>query len=245
LIFGFFTAAISAAPILIDDFSSPGGGGTSYVISANHPDPSLFKVSSLGILGGERDLLVDVNGTPGTVSAKGHIGGAGGIYRFRSAGVVGTTATLQYDGVDPDVVGPPASLVNAGSLGGADLINGGNLGLLFTFLSVDGGAGSTLGLNIVATGPSGSVTYTGLVPENPSSFAFFAPFSSFLPSSGTFSFNIVSSLEIKLNPLAVANVEFELDAVVATIPEPHSLALTGLAMTGIIALRRRDQRVAT
>ena len=56
-------SAAQAAPVVIDDFTTP-GAPVAYVITLMSPDPHLVKSGGPGILGGERDLLVDVAGVP-------------------------------------------------------------------------------------------------------------------------------------------------------------------------------------
>jgi hypothetical protein len=141
-------------------------------------------------------------------------------YLFGSAGA-GASATLQYDGVDADILGPPAQLVNAEGLGGIDLIAATNTGFLFEFLSVDGGAATTLGLDMAATSTTGSASFSGGIPESAGPSSFFVPFASF-NTVGTFSFAELTSLEVTFNPTAVHDVDFELDAI-RVVPEPLSV----------------------
>ena len=108
---------ISHADLMIDDFSDPVGERV-IIIHNSDLDPTLLKTSSGGgsVLGGERDLLLDVLGVSKATSFSGSIGA--GVFEFGSVGDPGTVAVLQYDGLDADVPGHPASLINAEGLGG-------------------------------------------------------------------------------------------------------------------------------
>jgi hypothetical protein len=227
-------SSASAATVLIDDFSQPNPAAF-YVVSALNPDPFLHKTTGAGILGGQRDLLIDVQGTPGLTTAVGSIGG--GNFDFGSAGPV--TAFLQYDGTDLDVVGPPAALTDGGALG-ADLTGGGtNNQLRFSFTSVDGGIiVNPLSVAVNLSGPGGTASFTGTIPESVSPQAYSIPFASFA-TTGSFSFGTVSSLLIALNPVpAASNVDFQLTRI-ETVPEPGTLVLCALGLVGLFAWRRR------
>ena len=62
------------AAIVIDDFSAPDGIVVGWLI--NHPslDPWIIKISDASIFGGERDLLIDVQGGPLPMSSAGSVG---------------------------------------------------------------------------------------------------------------------------------------------------------------------------
>ena len=62
------SSAVSAAPITIDDFNQP-NPEQFYVIAAINADPLLHKTAHPSILGGERDLLVDVIGSAALTTA--------------------------------------------------------------------------------------------------------------------------------------------------------------------------------
>ena len=104
-----FAANAEAAPISIDLFAKP-DPATAYVIALIDVNPLLIETADAGILGGERDLLVSVDGVANLVAATGVIGD--GTYLFGTSGA-GASATLQYDGLDADIVGPLAELINS------------------------------------------------------------------------------------------------------------------------------------
>ncbi|NQU22181.1 MAG: hypothetical protein HQ567_12930, partial [Candidatus Nealsonbacteria bacterium] len=63
----------SGSSLMIDPFDGP-DPSDSYFISAVDADPLLIETTDASILGGERDLLVDVLGTSTPISASGTIG---------------------------------------------------------------------------------------------------------------------------------------------------------------------------
>ena len=66
----------SNAAVVVDDFSTP-EPMTAIVIDLLDPDPTLLETAGppLAAVGGERDVLIDVMGTPGLVSFSGTVGG--------------------------------------------------------------------------------------------------------------------------------------------------------------------------
>ena len=229
-----------ALPIVIDDFSAP-APQAAYAISIAHPDPTLIETpdpSLLSIMAGERDLLVDVDGISGPVSATGTIGG--GTYMFGTVGM-GASATLQYDGLDTspggDIHTPSAILVNSEGLGGADLTDSGtNVGIRLDFLFIDGGAGTVLGIEVEAHSTTGVATFSADIPHDPAPSSYLVPFAAFTDPAVLAG---ATSLEITLNPTAVHDVDFELDYIGVEIPEPHSLALLAGGMLPLVGRRRR------
>jgi len=234
-----FSSANSYGVIIIDDFSAP-TAPSAYVIDLINPDPYLLKTGSLaGILGGERDLLVDVMmDDPGPVSATGSVGGGlNGSYVFGTVRA-GAKATLQYDGFDADQPDAPASLVNAQALPHINLAAGGNLGVRLDFASIEAGLGTALSVVIVVTSTSGSATFENGIPQNPSPTSYFVPFAAFTETA-LFTWADVTSLQFTFNGSGVPDVDFELDQIVADIPEPSIVALmAGGAVLGFRFRRR-------
>jgi len=218
------------AAVVIDDFSKPDSPVVT-LISFLNPDQTLIKTVDASILGGERDVLIDVLGNPSPISYAGVVGG--GIFMFGSFGAAGVVATLQYDGLDGDVAGPPGQLVNAEGLGGVDLTSYGSE-FYFDFLSADSGSGAVIDILIRVNSIAQSSIFSGGIPESPSSLTFLAPFSSFSDPSV---FQNATSIEVKLNPNGTPNVDFELDTF--GIPEPATLSLLGLGAVAALGRRRK------
>jgi len=218
---------VAGAALIIDDFNE--AAMQTQVITILNPDPTLSKALAAGILGGERDLLLDVMGASGLVAYSGSVGQ--GTFAFNSS-QPGTAATLQYDGIDVDVVGPPASLVNNEGLGGLDLTAGGS-GFYLDFQSIDGGQTQMTALQIEVHGPGKSATFAGAIPDAGVPFSYVAPFAAFSDPSV---FSNVTSITVRINPAGARDVDFELDQV--GVPEPGTLALVGLGLAALIRRKR-------
>jgi hypothetical protein len=227
LIIAVLLAPAARGALIIDDFTRP-TTPKAFTVDLTDPDPTLLKSSDFSILGGERDMLVDVVGTPSVVSITGVLGG--GQFVFNSV-VPGTVAVLQYDGLDADVAGPPAALINAEALGGIDLTAYGNLFYL-DFLSVDGGTSNTTAVEIQVHSPSSSAVFAGAIPDSAGPYQFTAAFSSF-SDPGVLS--DVTSIEVRINPAGAPAVDFVLNEF--GVPEPATILLLSLGAAGL--LRRR------
>jgi hypothetical protein len=231
----FSSAVASAAPIVIDDFGQP-NPEQFYVIAAINADPLLHKTAHPSILGGERDLLVDVVGSSALTTAAGTVGG--GELDFGTSGPV--LGMLQYDGVDADQLLPTRALVNAQGLT-VDLTGGGtNNALRLDFDSIDGGPPATpLSYTITLTSPlAGVATRTGTLAETASPQSYLIPFASFTPSVN-FAFTNVSSITLTLNGgVTQPDSDFKL-SLFAAVPEPHSVALLGIGGVALLVAARK------
>jgi len=210
--------------LIIDDFTRPVTPKV-FTVNLTDPDPTLLKSSDFSILGGERDVLVDVVGVSSVVSITGVLGG--GQFVFNSV-VPGTVAVLQYDGLDADISGPPAALVNAEGLAGIDLTAYGNLFYL-DFLSIDGGTSNTTGIEIQVHGPASASVFAGVIPDSAGPYQFTAVFSSFSDPSVL---SDVTSIEVRINPAGAPDVDFVLNEL--GVPEPATILLFSLGATGLL-----------
>ena len=164
-----------------------------------------------GVIGGQRDMLVDVNGIPTPISANGVVGGAAGSYFFASAGAPGSRVTIQYDGVDVEAHG---ALVNQLGLS-EDLSAGGlNTHLRMRILRLDAGQPgiNTMQIVVTMTSAGGSASYTGLVTEDPvgNPFLHLIPLSSFT-TAGLFDFSAATSVTVEFNDPSQEDVDIEVD----------------------------------
>jgi len=229
------TATASAAQITIDDFGQP-NPEQFYVIAAINADPLLHKTAHPSILGGERDLLVDVIGSAALTAAAGTVGG--GVLDFGTSGPV--LAMLQYDGIDADQLLPTRALVNGQGLS-VDLTGGGsNNAFRLDFDSIDGGPPSTpLSYTITLTSPlAGVATRSGTLAETGVPLSYLIPFASFTPSVN-FTFTNVSSITMTLNGgITQPDTDFRL-SLFAAVPEPHSVALLGIGGVALIFAARK------
>lgn len=205
--------------LLIDDFELPNPAFSYNILSPTNPDPEVHKFAGAGVVGGERDLLIDVLGDPTFASATGTVGQSNGQGLFEFASLTpGVQAILQYDGLDADDTTPDKALINARQLGGIDVSGGGiinGIRIDFTRLEVPG-SNTLLDVQIRLTGPgAATATFTGTIPENPDPFSFFVPYSSFVLAN-SFSFGNVTSIEVDLNPTGVQAVDFAIDRILAS-----------------------------
>ncbi len=230
-----FDVAGVVVGLVIDDFGTPDPYQV-YNISDEYSAPLVVEADDPRILGGQRDLLVEIDGEPTTVSSQVQIGVDQGL-RLASASP-GTTITLQYDGVDVD----PTDQLSVGETFASpiDLTAGGaNTGLRIDFDMVEAGlSASEMDIRITATGQTGSAEYVGAVPEanNPS---FFVPFTSFT-ATGSFSFVALSGLQVVLNESAEPNVDFNLDSIVAEDPASAGFDFTNFAGHSVGGVKVED-----
>ena len=199
---------LASQALVVDDFSST---QQEWVIAAANPDPTHLEASG-SMLGGERDLLVDVLGQPQLISSNGSVGDDGGdtVLLFASS-APGTLVTLQYDGADADTAGPPAALVNSEGLS-ADLTANGGAGFRFDFdfLQIGGGVDEIEAEIRLTSAGGGTATYNGSISENLGEFDYLVPYAAFTTAGG-FTFADVTSIEIDLNTTGVEAVDYQLD----------------------------------
>ncbi len=245
----FFACGALADTIVIDDFSAPGPGEAFFTFDLTGPSlvpksPVLVETDGVDILGGQRDLLVEVDGPPSIISASGQVGADAGLLQVATFGQSGTTAFLQYDGVDGGDSEATGLDDNLG-LAGFDLTDGGeNNRLEMAFMGVDSGdsPSRTMGILITAVGAAGTSTATVAASDSLGLLVVVVPFSSFSDPSVLQS---IDSLTFALNGdgAPTANVDFTLDHIKSMpipIPEPSTLImLSGLAVCLFCMARRR------
>lgn len=242
-----YAPSADSATITIDSFNYPDPGTTFYVPgeapwgSGNPYDHKDAGVSE--VIGGERDIHVEVVGSALPISAAGIIGYEpiydSGAFLLATSGRAGTLAVAQYDGTA------------GGGLGGVDFTDGGTNKLFrLGFDTVDGGDGTSLPLTITVVGHAGgSTSVQTQVPANAAASDFDVPFVAFPDDGAITSASIISnaaSIEFEFNALAtpVPNVDFQLDYVEA-VPEPATLVmLLGLGVSmlaaGVWSRRKRQ-----
>lgn len=224
-----------AVPVQYDNFDTPAVPQT-YVIGMMNPNPTILQSAAPDMLGGQRDLWIQVGGTPQPFSALGTIGG--GLFSFGSS-EPGATAILQYDGVDLEGAG---TLVNHGGLSNDLTSAGTQFGFLFRFQGLDSGpTANALEVKIDVTGPQGLATYSGVIPDSGTPFQHFIKFSNF-SSSGTFDFDEATSIDVTFNPLARQDVDFELEFFGTNVPEPSTALLAAAGAVTLVGLGLRRRR---
>lgn len=233
------TAAAEAGMVTIDNFNHPDPGNL-YVIATQQTNPSVFVEQEPGIIGGEREFQITVNGIPSPFSALGVV--MTGEYVFGSA-APGAKVIFQYDGDDQPGSGQAAS----GNLSNAKLLSK-NLGttnpasnFLIEFLALDSGpTADHIEVEVRLWGAGGSTaTYHGTVGDSNSPFDYYIPYTSFTTAGG-FSFNNVKSMEFEFNTGLIPFVDFEIDRISA-VPEPSSWALAAMGLAAVMFVARRQR----
>ena len=248
-----FLPVAQAGNITIDSFDFPNPQATFFFPGPTQwgaGNPAGIEQVVPGVIGGERDVFVEVVGTPEPISAAGTIGhelsADAGLLQFATFGFGGPGSYLiaQYDGKDSDPE-PSSGLTNSellGELDEFDLTDGGtNNAFKFAFNDMDAGNGTWLDLGITVTGPAGLVgQYQGKIPESSEPFVHMVAFDEF---TGDDTFDNVTSITFVFNDVAspTPNVDFELSSIEASqIPEPSTLAL--LSALGVLLLAVRAWR---
>ncbi len=232
----------NAAPIVIDDFSTP-DPAPFFLVGFTHLNDLLVEQPGLSeAVGGERDILIEVLGTLNIQSAQLLTGTdrslfSQGVMQVATAREPATTVTLQYDGTDDD----GNALLNSRLLN-LDLTDGGtNDRLEIEFLTVDAPASLGLDFVITLTSPGGTAVLAELIPESGLPAVHVSPFAAFAADPG-FSFSDVDSMEFSFNGSGVADVDFVIDRIRA-VPEPSTLTLILAGLGGLGAcIWRRNKR---
>jgi hypothetical protein len=195
--------AVGSLPV--DDFDSP-DPAEAYVIAALDADPLTIGPTPAGLAGVQRELLVDVIGAAGVLSASGSIGE--GSYRFGSSGPAGTTATLTYTAASP-----------------VDLTGGGaNTALRLDLGQVETGVGEPdLLFSVTMTGGGDTATFSGAIPNNPDGSSHVVmPWAAFTAGGSLSPEQIAGQLDqlvVELNSPVQPDVDFTLDGMVAARPQ--------------------------
>ena len=185
----------------VDDFQAPAGAEI-FVIDFLHDDPVWYKTVDASILGGDRDLLIDVIGAPIPFSAQVEIGNGHLVVATEQPG---TRISLRYDGENDAGFDPWIDLTGGGK----------HTGFLFDMDWVDSGAFSaSLDLQVFATSFGGGWAriLDGEIPDHANPNQHFVPFASF-DTGGGFSFTQTTSLEFVFNPDGDRGVDFSIDGV--------------------------------
>lgn len=222
----------SAAPIVIDDFT------TSSMVSANAGATLVATTSPAGsVLGGERDLLVELTGGVSNLMVATNAFGSHTLQYAAGAGVVGR-AILTYDGVDAD-----AETVDAGGLGGLDLTADGNSAFLLGGVFADHAASFTIlvfdAADASATTWSSATVTLGPLATPSNLHIHFADFATHGPG-GAADLTNIGAIQLHLYDSGARSLDVELDSLMI-VPEPAAAASLLAALgCGVVLFRRRD-----
>lgn len=244
-------ASVARAEMVIDDFELP-NDGAAYFVEGEMPGTNsiLIQQQALGVIGGQREVFVDVLGDAEPISASVMSGydsvNEVGLLQVATFGNPGTCVMLQYDGEDEGVGTDQIVLANSHGLL-HDLTGGGQFSsILFRFAGCDGVEPLGLDTSITATTPQGDLTWSGYLANSGGPAERLVPFAWFtatpIQPNDPPSFSSIDSLTFEFNGNGTPDVDFELD-LVAVVPEPSTWVLLGVACCILVVHgRRRRQR---
>jgi hypothetical protein len=221
-----------ASIVVIDNFSS----GSIAITIPTDPDPSTDTDLAAGIIGGERELVLDQMSSTGLASAFLNQGfQVAGVVSLENGSGSSSVATLTYDGV-----GSAGLDDGVGGLG-YDLTGMGmNTALFLGLISNDNGVGFQFTLTD-ADGTVSTVTQTFLSNNvGPQSFLF----SSF---AAALDFTAIRIIQLAVTMPTDGDVSFNLLDARSSVPEPTSLMLLGFGVFSLVTggfVRRNRQRAA-
>jgi len=231
---------VEAGTIVIDDFSAPDDPAM-LSLSGGQVGGLLFKQTEPSVLGGERDVLLELLGGSSASTATMLIGGG---YLDLSTGSFGSTLSLQYDGFGPGDDDTSQALFNNMGLD-VDLTDGGeNQFFQLDFASLDAGPGmDAIEMVIEVTSASGTAIFMGLLEEAVSPTSYLFDFDDF-QTTGMFNWQNVTGMNFVLNADGQEAVDLMLDGISVVVAEPSAalLAFPGCAATALIGLRRFRRR---
>jgi hypothetical protein len=234
-----------AMPITIDSFADP-DPSTFFSLGSGISPSKAFSQLTPSALGGERDSLFQVFGSANSNSIVGLLGfdTSYGIpaMQIGTAGLSPSVATLQYSGIANS--NTATALVNAHDLAdgiGIDLTDGGtNDRFELQFYTVDAHPSDGLDVVVTIASPGGlSSSATVIVPNSQTESLIDIPFSQLV---GAASITDVDGITFVFNgQRKTANVDFEVQSIVATVPEPGGavLAAAGALALAVYVKRRR------
>jgi hypothetical protein len=224
-------ACSANAAITIDNFDAPSSEEATVIDLQTGGDPyAINQHDDASILGGQRDVLIEVQGTSSLTSYAGTIGG--GTFDFISDSP-GSIATMQYDSVDTE---SGSSLSDAEALGGMDLTESGSSDRFrFEFLSADLG----FDLSVTVQGGGNTASFVGSVASSETPFTYDIAFSSFAGDQSAI--QNADSVTFDFNSAGQADRDFDLDQIGTAVPTPGSLA-TGLVAGGVALFAGRRRR---
>ncbi len=226
----------SAATMTLDNFETPDPAELIFA-GFTHPSGKPLQFSNpASTVGAQRDVKIDVDGVAKPNSAQVLIGYdenlyLRGILQVATASTPGSIVTLQYDGMDDN----SESLTNAHGL---NMVLAPEGGITIDFLTIDAPEVGLLDVAIRLFSNEAVATYHGQMAESLVATSMYAAFDEFDVGEG-FSFSSVDSFEFVFNGSALVDVDFVVDNISATVPEPGTLVMAFLGIAGLVIARRR------
>jgi hypothetical protein len=228
----------AAATLTLDDFENPMPAEV-ILAGITHENGIPLQHSGLPLtVGGQRDVKINVDGTPKPNSAQVLIGHdeelfLRGVLQVATASSPGSIVTLQYDGLDSN----PVALTNSHGL---NMVVAPDGGITIDFLTVDAPEIGLLDVAIRLYSNDAVATFSGAVPETAVPLSFYADYDEFDVGEG-FSFDTVDSFEFVFNGSALVDIDFVVDSISTTVPEPGTLAIACLGIVAAFVVRRRSR----